>query len=195
VRASAWDFGWEALVAIGTLCLATGTFWLALTTSKLAQATAQEVQAQWRPALVPGIRGTPGTPQATSPLAYDQENSRLYVSVRNAGRGPALFVRTLLHPENNSPDHWSLGAISPGDEVQLRISGVYSFDAPKQLLLDYRHLSGRRYASALVLDVVKGQGGDMHRYYDVRLFEGATVTPHGDAVPQQGLKLLPGAST
>jgi hypothetical protein len=41
---SAWQFGWEALVAIGTLALATATWWLARKTGGLAETTAQEVE-------------------------------------------------------------------------------------------------------------------------------------------------------
>jgi hypothetical protein len=40
---SAWDLGWDALVAIGTLALAAATGWLALRTSSLAEKTAEEV--------------------------------------------------------------------------------------------------------------------------------------------------------
>jgi hypothetical protein len=42
--ASAWAFGWEALVAIGTLALAGATAWLAFKTAGLADTTAQEVE-------------------------------------------------------------------------------------------------------------------------------------------------------
>jgi hypothetical protein len=168
-------------VAIGTIGLAAVTFGLALTTRRLAKATADEVRAQWRPVLVPGTNGTPFTPLATRPLVYDRANRWLYVSVRNAGRGPALHVRVLLTPENQSPDHWSLGSISPGDEVQLRFSAMHRFDVGKQLLLDYRDLGGRAYSSVLVLDAPSEQHEP--RYYDVRVFEDQTVTPHGDVEP------------
>jgi hypothetical protein len=41
----AWEFGWEALVALGTLGLAVGTFVLALATRRLAVSTDKEVKA------------------------------------------------------------------------------------------------------------------------------------------------------
>jgi hypothetical protein len=50
-------FGWEALVAIGTIFLALVTAGLAWSTRRLAAATASEVEAQRRPILVP-VEGT-----------------------------------------------------------------------------------------------------------------------------------------
>jgi hypothetical protein len=188
---SGWDFGWEALAALGTLTLAGVTVWLVWTTRGLAKATSTDVMAQWRPALVPGRAGQPGTPLADRPIVYDPQTARLLVSIRNAGRGPALFVRIELDPDGNSPDLWNLGALAPGDEQQLTFSGVYDFNAAKQVLCDYRDLGGRTYTSAIVLDVVREQAGDTYRYYDVRLFEGESITSHGDAVPQAGLRGLP----
>jgi hypothetical protein len=44
-----------------------------------------------------------------------------------------------------------------------------------------------------VLDKVTSNGQDTFRYYDVRLFADQTVTPHGDALPQDGLQPLPGS--
>jgi hypothetical protein len=176
---------WEAIVALGTLILALATVWLASSTRGVARATAQEVAAQWRPVLLPGRRGQEGTGYADQPLVYDAGTTWLSVSIRNAGRGPALFVRVLLDPDNASPADWNLGALAPGDEEQLVFRGIDRFDGPKQLLLDYRDLAGKQFASALVLSP------DGPRYYDVRLFEGRTLTPHGDAVPQSGLRPLP----
>jgi hypothetical protein len=71
------------------------------------------------------------------------KNGRLFVAIRDAGRGPALFVRVELDADGNSPDVWNLGALAPGDEQQLVFSGVSEFRAAKQVLIDYRDLSGR----------------------------------------------------
>ena len=50
---SPWSFGWDALVALGTLALAGSTIFLALRTAALARSTATDVAAQDRPVLVP----------------------------------------------------------------------------------------------------------------------------------------------
>ncbi len=47
---SPWEFGWEALTAIGTLALAVATFLLAVSTRSLAKKTAQEVEHSRRQA-------------------------------------------------------------------------------------------------------------------------------------------------
>src|SRR5947207_1820977 len=48
---SAWAFGWEALVALGTIGLALATTVLAWSTRRVAQATQAEISASWRPVL------------------------------------------------------------------------------------------------------------------------------------------------
>jgi hypothetical protein len=172
-----WGFGWEALVAIGTGLLALATFILARKTARLANASAADLRSQWRPLLVPG--------QATDGLQYDQEARRLRVPIRNSGRGPALFVRTLLDPENASPVNWSLGSLASGDEVVLIFDGISLQGPPRrQVLLDYRDLAERTYSTAIVIETFP----EAPRFYDVRLFEDHTVTPHGDAVQQEGIR-------
>jgi hypothetical protein len=49
-----WEFGWSALVAIGTLLLAVGTGWLGWQTRRLAQQTKREVASHEKPRLVLG---------------------------------------------------------------------------------------------------------------------------------------------
>jgi hypothetical protein len=186
-------FGWEALVALGTLLLALSTFYLALRTSTLAKASEAEVRAQWRPVILPGSDSSP-----ERAIVYDDNEGSLHVRVRNAGRGPALYIRTHLEPWGRepsgvSPEHWSLGALAPGDERELRFR-TPEIERPSQLLFDYRDLADRTYSTSVTIDVVNG---DM-RFYDVHLFEDHSVTYHGDAVyPQPGLrdvspKALPG---
>lgn len=183
---SAWAFGWEALVAIGTLLLAVGTAYLAWSTRAVARKTrdlavqtAADVQAQWRPVLVPAV---------DEPPMIEREPNGPFVlraTVQNTGRGPALFVRILHDPSNNSPENWSLGALSPGEHVRLEFRNVAHL-AMSQLLIDYRDLTRNDYSTAIVLDhpEIDKRG----RYYDVRFGEGEHFTPHGDAVPQPGLR-------
>lgn len=189
-EASAWAFGWEALVAIGTLGLGAATTWLAINTRSVARETrdlaiqtSADVQAQWRPLIVPDQNKPPsvntkGLPEGMTPYV-------LVVSIWNAGRGPALFVRIQHDPSGNSPDNWSLGSLSQGERVSLRIQGVAHL-AMSQLLIDYRDLAGRSYSTAIVLDhSVPDTPG---RYYDVRFAEGERFTTHGESVSQPGLR-------
>jgi hypothetical protein len=93
---SPWEFGWEALVAIGTLLLALATAYLAFRTATLAKTSETEVRAQWRPMILPG------SPSGNA-LQYIKHQSLLRVRVQNAGRGPALHIRTHLEPGGVSP--------------------------------------------------------------------------------------------
>lgn len=54
---SAWAFGWEALVALGTLGLAAATAYLALQTRGEAKASRQALQTTIRPLIVDAPRG------------------------------------------------------------------------------------------------------------------------------------------
>src|SRR4051794_11432805 len=80
-----WAFGWEALVAVGTLALAGGTAWLAWTTRSVARATQAELAAAWRPLLV---FHSASVEQRDGPA----DVRILLFAVRNDGRGPALSV-------------------------------------------------------------------------------------------------------
>lgn len=172
---TAWTFGWEALVAVSTFFLAAVTAVLAWLTKRVAAASQADVQAQWRPLLLPG------SPER---LSWDDTTRELCVPVRNAGRGPAIFVRTTLHPLGDSPENWSLGALAPGDEALLLFKVRQSMPALVQVLLDYDDLSGRLFSTALVLDLQQGP-----RFYDVQPGEGVAVTHLGPPVrPQQGLR-------
>jgi positive regulator of sigma E activity len=50
---ASWTLGWEALVAIGTLLLALVTFLLVRGTADLARSSEADIQAQWRPVILP----------------------------------------------------------------------------------------------------------------------------------------------
>jgi hypothetical protein len=179
LAANPWEFGWEALVAVGTLLLALATAYLALRTRTLAKASEADLRVQWRPVILP----TSDSP-STRAISYDESEGSLRVRVRNAGRGPALYTRTHLEPGGISPEHWSLGALAAGDEREL-IFRTAKVNPPIQLLFDYRDLADRTYSTSVTVDVVSG---DM-RFYDVHLFEDHAVTFLGDAVyPQPGLR-------
>ena len=64
--------------------------------------------------------------------------------------------------------------------------------AAMQLLLDYRDLGGRQYATSAVITVNTDQNGQRTlSFYDVRTFRDKTLTTHGDSLPQPGLRPLP----
>ena len=179
---ASWEFGWDALVALGTLALALVTGTLAFMTWRLARSATAEARSQSRPALIPGLGGDlPGTIDIR-PLAHDQDRRRLIISVRNVGRGPALFVRVALEPTGNSPDSGPCAAMGPGDEVQLSFAAEPQALTRWQLLLDYRDLAGRTYSTAILIESTPEL-----RFYDVRLFEDRAITSHGDALPQEGV--------
>jgi hypothetical protein len=174
---ASWELGWDAFVAIGTLVLAGVTFLLVRRTRDLARSSEADIRAQWRPMILPAL-DLPGD----RALAYEGEF--LYVRIHNAGRGPALFIRTLLEPDMATAENWSLGALAAGDKYELKFRAVKP-DAHAQLLFDYRDLAGRTYSTLITIQVVDA---DM-RFYDVRLFEDHAVTTHGDAIyPQPGLR-------
>jgi hypothetical protein len=178
LAASPWEFGWDALVAVGTLLLALATFSLALRTGNLAKWSEADVRAQWRPNILPA------SDSLTRAIVYDESEHSLCVRVQNAGRGPALYIRTHMEPGGVSPEHWSLGALAAGDERELMFRTA-KINSAVQLLFDYRDLANRTYSTSITIDVVNG---DM-RFYDVHLFEDHPVTVLGDAMyPQPGLR-------
>jgi hypothetical protein len=176
---SPWEFGWEALVAVGTLLLALATFYLVLRTSALAKSSESDLRAQWRPVILPA-----SYPSLGESVGYDANADLLFVRVQNAGRGPALHVRTQVEPGGISPDHWSLGSLAVGNEQELWFRTVKP-DSTFQVLFDYRDLANRTYSTSMTVDIVD----EAMRFYDVRLYEDHAVTPLGDAVyPQSGLR-------
>jgi len=170
MHSAPWAFGWEALVAIGTLLLASATFILARSTRQLARETAVEVEAQWRPILVP-VEGTiqvfmadlteleeqiieripyqlvGGDEHATA----DMVRRRVKMNIRNIGRGPALEIMVSKLWEGWRP--WTAsstdaGVIAPNDDYGLETEG-FTDDEGRDVRLQYRDLTGRRYITEI----------------------------------------------
>jgi hypothetical protein len=174
---ASWALGWEALVAIGTLLLAVATFLLVLRTAALARSSDADIRAQWRPIILPAAYDA-----GDSALFYT--DGVLYVGIKNAGRGPALYIRAQIEPDGVSPEIWPLGALAAGDKYELEFR-IAKPDSAIQVLFDYRDLAGRTYSTSITIEVI---GGEL-RFYDVRLFEDHAVTTLGDAIyPQPGLR-------
>ncbi|WP_330476773.1 hypothetical protein OG301_00185 [Streptomyces platensis] len=157
-----WEFGWDSLVALGTLLLAVFTWRLAARTRQLAKETAADQRAQWRPpVLLSAERGVVdqwGRPPST--VRYDPGEGTLMTFIWNCGRGPALYVRAQLeragHEGASSPRNWSLGALAEGDADELVFEDV-PFGERAQLLIDYRDMAGRSYSTASTI-VREGAG-------------------------------------
>jgi hypothetical protein len=81
---ASWELGWDALVAIGTLLLAGVTLLLVLRTRDLARSSEADIRAQWRPIILPAY-------DDPDDFALLYREGVLYVGIRNAGRGPALY--------------------------------------------------------------------------------------------------------
>jgi len=172
------EWGWEAFVAIGTVLLALATVGLAWSTNTLARASEVELRAQWRPVILPAL-----DPLSRRALTYDRQEGLLHVRIRNAGRGPAHYVRVTIEPLQVSPELWSLGALAVGDHQDLRFR-TPRIESTVQLLIDYRDLADRTYATSITVTVVD----DDLRFYDVHLFD-HPVTQLGEAIyPQPGLR-------
>jgi hypothetical protein len=90
VIVASWALGWEALVAIATFALAFATAVLAALTWRVAKAATADVEAQWRPVLVPLE-------------AYGTGND-VIVILGNDGRGPALDISAELDGNLNAPN-------------------------------------------------------------------------------------------
>jgi hypothetical protein len=175
---ASWALGWDAFVAIGTLLLALVTVFLVRRTSALARSSDAEIRAQWRPLILPAL-DLSWEPS----LVYEEEPGSLEVRIQNAGRGPAIHIRTQMVPDGVSPENWSLGALAAGDKQSL-IFRVAKPNSATQLRFAYRDLAERTYSTSITIEVVDGN----LRFYDVHLFENRNITTLGDAVyPQLGL--------
>jgi hypothetical protein len=118
--AAAWEFGWEALVAIGTLGLALSTVVLAWSTRALAVASRNDQRAQWRPVVIVGEN--PEVAVSTDDDGRDLLSARL----RNVGRGPAFAVQAQLRfdkaPAGASPPQSRILVPGEGMDLQMRVA-------------------------------------------------------------------------
>jgi hypothetical protein len=176
-----WQFGWEALVALGTVGLAGATAYLAAKTRDLANESVTDRASQWRPAIVPASE------YLTRP-SVDANDERLRIRLRNAGRGPARYLLVGLalghdpHPEESiePAELWASAVMAPSDEVELEFR-VKGRPEVCRVLVDYRDLANRRYASRLNIDRVSRsdavQQYDLLRISNVILYEDKRLTP------------------
>jgi hypothetical protein len=148
-----FEWGWDALVAIGTIALALGTFVLALSTRRAAKASAEDVRSQWRPVIVPG---------SSVDVEFDEDFEVMIIVVRNVGRGAAYYIDAALGvdgiyiPASESiPGRQGIEnfAVFPAD-TEMRLYLEFHDERPKagEVLIDYTDLNGRPYSTRIELD-------------------------------------------
>jgi hypothetical protein len=170
---------WEALVAVGTLVLGAATFGLGWYTRKLARTSADDLQAQWRPIILP----VPfGEPTARENVAYDEVEGVLRVQVHNAGRGPALFLRAVVDPRGDPDERGPVAALAAGEGRLFMFNRVKNERQQAQILLDYRDLAGRPYSTSITIDLQR------RAFYDVQVFSHFTTGQDDAVYPQPGLR-------
>jgi hypothetical protein len=120
MHATAWTFGWEALVAIGTLGLAFVTFLLVRTTKRMVKTASDEltlekqrIEASQRPYVLP-------TPSGRWIEGQTPRNEVL--PIRNAGGGVALNIRGRLYFPEGTTVSVVPTSLGPGDSTDLRIN-------------------------------------------------------------------------
>ncbi|WP_405856894.1 hypothetical protein OG407_09615 [Streptomyces sp. NBC_01515] len=150
----AWSLRWEAAVAIGTILLTFVTGGLAWSTRQLAQETAADLQAQWRPLLLPvGEWEERSGRMITYPLGIRYSGNTLRVRIRNSGRGPALRVQAKLEYEGRrafGPADWSSGALEDGNIKWLRFENAL-FEDEATLRITYDDLAGRPHSTESII--------------------------------------------
>src|SRR5688500_17347855 len=91
----------DSWVAIATGFLALATIGLAFQAYRSGQATQR---ADRRPMILPSAEA--------EAVEYDPDEATLRLLVRNAGRGPALYLRTELDPSGSAAVHGAIAAMA-----------------------------------------------------------------------------------
>jgi hypothetical protein len=155
-----WEFGWDALVAIGTVTLAGVTGVLAAITSRmasktsdLAAETAEDVRSGVRPALIDAA----GRAKPTLSMDGRFDVGMLTLSVGNAGRGPALNVYAYAFAASKAfakrTPTVMVGNVAPDESATVDLRDVPSVDTSGstesylalRVVCVYSDLAGRQY--------------------------------------------------
>jgi hypothetical protein len=155
-------FSPDTWVAIGTILLAGATGVLGFLTWQLGLASRKDVEAQWRPVLVPSDRA--GFDIGWHLKVWDEGDKRLgWLNVTNAGSGPALEMSFFVDaPHRTTTDTW--GALASGDRR------YFEFELPPgtreaSCRFEYRSISGKTYPSKFLIEAMPT--GERWRIVDV----------------------------
>lgn len=167
-------------VAIGTLGLALATVMLAWTTRRVSNATAQDVSAQWRPAIAPGEEAE---------VAYFASQQEVSVWVRNVGRGaayyvdPALALEKVYIPAARSiqGELRNFAVLPAGESLELIFTDIEKRPGNCEIVADYEDLAGNRFSTRFeILDFpVWGNGVTVQKL----VMERVTLSSGTDLIP------------
>jgi hypothetical protein len=155
VESAAFEWGWDALVAIGTLALAVATVLLAWSTRRMAKATAQDVAAQWRPALTPGH---------DVEVRHDERTKHAMATLRNVGAGAAYYLDIGLdlggtiipaapwEPDGAQPSNFAV--LPAGESIDLHFMGVDERPEKCELIADYEDVAGASYSTRIAISTL-----------------------------------------
>jgi hypothetical protein len=156
------DFTPDTWVAIGTIALALATGVLGFLTWQLGRASRKDVEAQYRPVLVPADRKdmAPGW----NIKVWDEGDVRKgWINVVNAGSGPALELKFFVDaPHRVLEDTW--GALASDDKR------YFEFELPAEtreakVRFEYSSISGNKYPSKFLVEQMPT--GERWRIVDV----------------------------
>ncbi len=182
------ELWFSGFVAAGTLILAmatgllarrTGTVaqetrQLAKETTELAKRTAEDVSAQFRPALTADVHKWwtfHREGQTHEPPTVSYATGNLDILIRNSGHGPALSVHARLEPGNKAASLWNQGAFPTGEVINLSFRGVPPPDDTLTVVLVYTDLAANAYESQIDVQraPVGARSDEVYRVSAVRI--------------------------
>jgi hypothetical protein len=181
--ASQWGWGWDALVAIGTLALALATFGLAIGTFLTARAAGLEIRSKWRPVIVPA---------ADVQVNWIEHDEVVVLAIRNIGEGGAfdvdagldlggsIFPASRLAHGDTEPMNFA--ALPPAESLTLRFTHIHEQPTSAAVVIDYSDLSGHRYGSRIQIEPTYVSTADSEPLFmaRVRHSEGKIVVAWND---------------
>jgi hypothetical protein len=161
-EAAPWDWGWDALVALGTIGLAVFTALLAVATFQTAQTAARDVRAAWRPVIVPG---------EDVEVVWIPDTHVLQLALRNVGPGAAYELEAALDPGDGSltpASRFPPGSVNPinfaavtsGTTLEIFFDHIEAEPSTGKLTLGYSDLNGRQYGTNIQIRSVVAYPSD-----------------------------------
>jgi hypothetical protein len=157
----------STIVIVAEIAVAVGTIGLAIFTARLAHSTRKDIEAQWRPLLVPCFHNAiPRAGIATTGwfgwASLTPEGAFLF-SFQNVGKGAALQLKgAVANPPTSTTDFVSLGPLASPilaveDKAVFRRDRVTIADNRIRVRVDYADLAGNpQHTVAVYRRVVDG---------------------------------------